>query len=194
MSYDLWRFFFYKQIFAKIRFFLQNNNVQLKKFQLRPTLSAKILKIEKMKLYHGSKEKFEVLERNQAQSPNVKVPNDELLNAIYLTPDYDFAIAMCAPPEGHNEIDDDNKKIILENPEKFDTESDIYIYSIESDKIPQENLKRVDKLQYAVVDTPEIKPDLVEHLKAGEILKYYELTNWKPKEPTGELRENIRIK
>jgi hypothetical protein len=147
-----------------------------------------------MKLYHGSKEKFEVLERRQAQSPYVKVPDSELLNAIYLTPHLSFAIACGAQPTGVSNVDNENKKITFEHPERFDPERDIYIYSIESENISLENLKKISEDQYAIIDIPEIKPDSVEQLKAGEVLKYYELTNWKPEEPAGELRENMRIK
>ncbi len=51
-----------------------------------------------MKLYHGSKVKSKQLERKQAQKGESGVLEDELLNAIYLTPDYGRAVAMGSFP------------------------------------------------------------------------------------------------
>jgi hypothetical protein len=152
-----------------------------------------------MLLYHGSKEKFEKLKPQQAQAgEGIEVPQDERQEAIYLTPNYKFAVACAARPEGVSRIDDEDGKIEFENPEKFDPEQDIYIYWVNSENIPKENLKpvkndkgEIDKNQLAVVETDELLPDFVECKKAIEVEKYYELTNWK-KETKQE--NSIKIK
>ncbi len=100
-----------------------------------------------MKLYHGSKYKLDKLESRQASSV-ADVPEKELLDAIYLTPDYAFAIAVAARPEGATNIDNEAKTIEFERPDKFDPRSEIYIYVFDSDKIFAKNLVRVDERQF----------------------------------------------
>lgn len=147
-----------------------------------------------MLLYHRSKEKFEKLKPQQAQAgEGVEVPQDERKKAIYLTPNYKFAVACAARPDGLSKIDNETGKIEFENPEKFNPEQDIYIYWVNSENIPEEKLKpvkddngEIDENQFAVVDTEELLPDFIEQKKAIEVEKYYELTNWK--------KENIQEK
>ncbi len=147
-----------------------------------------------MLLYHGSKQKFEKLERRQASSPYVDVPEGEKLEAIYLTSDYGFAVAHAARPDGVTRIDNENKTIEFEHPEKFDPQIDIYIYTIDGDKIPPEHLKKENELQYAVTELSELEPSFVENKKAEEILKYYKLLNWEKKENTKEISNENKFK
>jgi hypothetical protein len=129
-----------------------------------------------MKLYHGSPNSFDTIRKSQAlASDGIKVPNDELLNAIYLTPKFEFALAIASMPEGAVDIDDETKTIKFENPEAFDPEKEVYIYEIDSELISKENLKEVDELQVAVLNTDEIKPTIKHVCMAGDIEKYYEL-------------------
>jgi hypothetical protein len=152
-----------------------------------------------MLLYHGSKEKFEKLRPQQAQAgEGVEVPKDELQKAIYLTPNYKFAVACAARPDGVSNIDDKNGKIEFEKPETFNPEQDIYIYCVNSENVPPENLKpvkdnngEIDKNQFVIINTDELLPDYVECKKAIEVEKYYELTNWK-KETVQENSTKIR--
>ena len=141
-----------------------------------------------MIFYHGSVKKLQILKRQQARSrEDVAVPGNELLNAIYFTPDIGFAIAVASMPEGLAEIDDKNHKITFENPNLFDPEKEIFIYEIDSENIPETKLKKVDDLQYAI-DADEIVPERIQELKAEEVLKYYELTNWVKKESEKEFK------
>lgn len=129
-----------------------------------------------MLLYHGSGHKLDILTPQQAQAgEGVSVPEGELLKAIYFTPNRESAIAMAARPEGLTKINDEEKTIEFEHPELFDLEKEIYLYAIDSDSIPKENIRQIDSWQYAVVDLPEIKPESVEVLRAGEVERYYEL-------------------
>lgn len=144
-----------------------------------------------MILYHGSSHRLTSLERRQAQQgEGMNVPEKELLNAIYLTPDYGFAIAMGSMPEGAANINDEKKTIEFENPYLFNPEKEVFVYEVDTSNIPTENLVEVDERQYAVINTDEIKPSSIQELKAREILKYYELTNWKE----GDEEQNSEIK
>ena len=133
-----------------------------------------------MLLYHGSsKPETPTLKKNQASTDGkVPVPEGELLDAVYLTPNLEFAIAVAAMPEGGADIDDEKRTIEFEKPELFDPKREIFVYEIDTNKIPEENLRQIDEKQYAVVGIDEIKPDNVRRFKGEEVLKYYDLINW----------------
>jgi hypothetical protein len=128
-----------------------------------------------MKLYHGSRYNLEKI--NNRQASNLSSNKKQTLNGIYLTPDYEFAIAMASRPRGNNNIDNTNKVIKFGNPELFNPEKDIYIYTFDSENISTENLQYIDKLQYVVTGENELIPLQKETLKARELLKYYKTTN-----------------
>jgi len=141
-----------------------------------------------MKLYHDTSQKLEILKRNQAgPKKGRKAPEGDCLNAVYFTPKFGFALAMGSLPEGHTKVDNEENKITFENPELFDLERDVFIYEIDSEDIPKSKLRKVDETQYAV-DMDEVAPRQEYLAKAGEILKYYELVNWKGKELNAELK------
>jgi hypothetical protein len=150
-----------------------------------------------MKLYHGTKKQLDYLEAKQAVSPYPnEIPKDEILEAVYLTPDYGRAIAMGSRPEGNTIIDDENHKITFENPELFDPNQDIYIYNLDSEIFPLDELKPGENgLDYvAMVKKKLIVPE-VKKVKAREVLDYYELTNWKEnKEIKEKISNSFRVK
>jgi len=147
-----------------------------------------------MKLYHGSKGKFSYLQRQQAQSM-VEVPKDEILNAIYLTPDYGRALAMGCTPNGENNFDDDNHKIKFENPQLFDPNESIYIYCVDSETIPKDKIKLGENGFDYVVDEDTIIPQEIKETKAREVLNLYELTNWKENnEIMNEINNSFKMK
>jgi hypothetical protein len=128
-------------------------------------------------LFHGSPYKIESLKRNQATAgEGVAVPEGELRNAIYLTPDYGFALAMAvsATIEGLADIDDEKRIIKFEDPKLFNPETDIFIYKINTDGIAEKLIERVDERQVAL-HVDEITPVAVETIKAKELLKYYQV-------------------
>lgn len=148
-----------------------------------------------MILYHGSPHKIDRLEKRRAGAAgNVEVPEGELLDAIYFTPDYGFAVACAARPEGVTQIDGEEKTIKFEHPGSFDPEQEIFIYRVDSEKIPAENLEQVDDHQYAVVGLEKITPEFVEHKKAGEVLNYYKIIDWEPKEGAEEKPIENRVR
>ena len=57
-----------------------------------------------MYLYHGSKDPFSILKKQKAHAPPGR-PLEEALEAIYLTPDFLFALACAARPPGTSDID-----------------------------------------------------------------------------------------
>jgi len=138
-----------------------------------------------MKLYHSSKLRLETLKPQQARKSELlsdsDVPSEELQKAIYFTSDYGYAVAMGSRPNGLTTINFDDKKITFQNSELFKPDGEIYIYEIDSNDIPIENLKQLenDKLQYVVenmnIPASECK---IKTIKAREVLNYYELTNW----------------
>ncbi len=149
-----------------------------------------------MKLYHGSPDNIEVIKRSQARAgEGVTVPEDELLDAIYLTADYEYALVMASMPEGRVDIDDKAHMIELENPDLFDPEKKVYIYEIDSETIPQENLKEVgeDGLQFAVLNMSELKPTNKHEHKAGDVEQSYEFKNWK-RQPENETLSEFKAK
>jgi len=134
-----------------------------------------------MLLYHGSKTKIESIEKRQARAKlGVDVPEDELQNAIYFTPSRETAIAMASRPEGLTKINDN--EIWFENPEKFNPDLDIYIYTIDSDKIDSSFLKQCEDENQFVYLGDNLMPENTEKLKAIEVAKYFKLLNWKSKE------------
>ncbi|MBU0613190.1 hypothetical protein KKB10_04185 [Patescibacteria group bacterium] len=68
-----------------------------------------------MKLYHGSKNSnLKTIRKQQAGAgEGIDVPKDELLEAIYLTPDYGFALACAARPDGVSHINESPKLLSL---------------------------------------------------------------------------------
>ena len=135
-----------------------------------------------MKLYHGSKNNFASIRKIQAgKADNIEVPENELLNAIYLTPDYGFALACAARPEGVTNIDGENKFITFEKPELFDPEEEVSVYEIDVEHIPKEKVIKVDDHQYAIVGVDELNISRRFPHKAKDVQNYYELKNWKEK-------------
>ena len=133
-----------------------------------------------MILYHGSPHNFRVIKRNQASAEqSLNVPEAELQNKIYVTPDFKFALAMGVGVEGVTHVDGDT--ISFQNAHKFDPEAHIYVYEIESSDIPEEKLEYIDDHQYAI-DLNELEPHKVTEHKAGEILTYHRLTEFRPQQ------------
>jgi hypothetical protein len=122
-----------------------------------------------MKLYHGSKKKVRKLKKQQAWNPP-GTPHEEGLNGIYLTPDFAFALVSAARPLGITEVNHKERTVHFENPLSKDLT--IYIYVVDSEKIPSSKLRWIDQYQ-VLVDVEELKPDKIETYKAGEVLKYY---------------------
>jgi hypothetical protein len=149
-----------------------------------------------MILYHGSPNKFEVLKPNQAEAgDNITVPPNELQNAIYLSPNRAFAIAMCAMPKGLTHVDYDQMTIETEHPENFDPDMKIYVYTIESDKFPKEEFEFLEDGMQAVSHLDEMRPESVEELTAGEVLKYYKLLNYEnPESVKNDLKAEFKLR
>jgi len=98
------------------------------------------------------------------------------LEAIYLTPDYAYALIMAAKPNGSTRIDTDNKTVAFENPNLFDSQRKIYVYEVD---VAEEEARKIDGLQYVVENIDEIKPVHKFIHKAGDIEKYYKIEKWK---------------
>lgn len=145
-----------------------------------------------MKLYHGSKNgNLTIIKKMQAQAgKNVEVHEDELKNGIYLTPHYEYALAMAIRPNGVTHIDDETKTIEFENPELFFPEKDVYVYEIE---VSEKDIRQFDKNQCVVEHLDEIKPAAMHRHKAKEIEQYYELKNLN-KEHKKESNDEFKIK
>jgi hypothetical protein len=144
-----------------------------------------------MILYHGSKQKLDTIRKNQARKPgDAPVPENELLNAIYLDSDRGFAVAMAARPNGTTHISDNDgeRTIEFEHPELFDPTQEVFLYEIDTTKIPQENLRQIDGHQWVIENIDEIKPDSVENLHAEEVFKYYELRPWRERQESEEFK------
>lgn len=156
-----------------------------------------------MIFYHGSKEFYDVLKPQQAEAgEDADVHEDELKNAIYLTPFREFAIFNGAKPNGLSYVHDgdgekrseDGKIKVDCDRDFYESERSIYVYKIDSENVPPENLVRVrvkggeyDEGQYAVIGMDELKYDEYEEMKASEVEKYYELLDW-----TKESREKFK--
>lgn len=134
-----------------------------------------------MKLYHGSKYDGEKIESRQATKAEnlLDVPEEELQNGIYMSPDYEFALSMGVRPHGETITDNNGKTISFENLKLFNPDENIFIYTFDSDKIPAENLKYIDNLHYIFKGKDGLTPISKETLKAKELFKYYRLVDWK---------------
>ena len=132
-----------------------------------------------MYLYHGSRFLQKKLSRKQAYAPAGR-PSQEGLNAIYLSPDFAFALVSGARPEGVTKVDHNNRTVHFENQEKFDPNMDVYIYVVDSSQIPDDKIihvvinGKIDNSQIAV-DLDEIEPLKVERHKAGEVFQHYKI-------------------
>ena len=149
-----------------------------------------------MTLYHGSPNRFEVLKSNQAEKGDgVVVPENELQDAIYLSTDRAFALAMCSMPKGLTRVDHDKMTIETEFPEDFDPGMNIYMYAVDSEKIPKEKLEFLSDGMQVVAHLDEIVPESVSELTAGEVLKYYKLLNHEDPEGTrSEIKSEFRLR
>lgn len=128
-----------------------------------------------MYLYHGSKQSFPTLKKQQAHAPPGRPP-EEALEAIYLTPDFLFALACAAGPPGTSDMDLIKRLISFDNPEQFNSDETIYIYYVDLTKISDDKKIYIDPWQIAVTED-EITPDKVETYKAGDLWKYYRLVD-----------------
>lgn len=147
-----------------------------------------------MKLYHGSKNNFTSIRKNLAvKADNIEVPSNELLNGIYLTPNYGFALA-CAvrPNDSFTEIDEENKSITFEKPELFDSEEEVFVYETDIENISKEKIIEIDENQFVIVDIDELKVLNKFPHKAKEIKNYYELKNWKEKPEENKIEFKLR--
>ena len=124
-----------------------------------------------MYLYHGSKKLFPKLKKQKAHAPQGRPP-EEALEAIYLTPDFLFALACAARPPGGSNIDLTERIICFENPDQFEPNETIYIYFVDSTKISEDKKIEIDPWQVAVTED-EITPEKVETYKSGDLLKHY---------------------
>ena len=132
-------------------------------------------------LYHGSKQSFSKLRKHEAHAPPGRPP-EEALEAIYLTPDFPFALFCAAVPPGTNKMgwsEPDEKRVVsFENPDQFAPDETIYIYFVDATKISEDKKIYIDSLQVAVTED-EITPDKVETYKAGDLWKYHRcVDNW----------------
>ncbi len=139
-----------------------------------------------MKLFHASKTKFDVIKRSQAlAAEGLEVPEGELQNKIYFTPEIGVALAMGARPPGITSIS--GGKISFENVDEFDPEEAVYIYEID---IEEDLVEFIDDEQ-VTIDLDEIRPSIVHEFKAKDVFDYYELSEWRPPaEYTNETKFN----
>ena len=128
-----------------------------------------------MYLYHGSKQSFQTLKKQKAHAPQGRPP-EEALEAIYLTPDFLFALACAAGPPGTSDMDLIKRLISFDNPDQFDPDETIYIYYVDLTKISDDKKIYIDPWQIAVT-LDEIIPDKVETYKSSDLWKYYRLFN-----------------
>ena len=148
-----------------------------------------------MILYHGSKGKYDNLEKRQAQKADgIEVPKEELQEAIYLSTDYAFALAMCSMPDGLTYVNDD-MTIKTEFPEQFDPNMRVYIYSINSESIPAEKLEFLEDGLQVVCHLDKLPYESLTETTAGEVLKYYKLLDYEGGEGAGkEIKQEYKIK
>lgn len=146
-----------------------------------------------MKLYHGSKYNLDKLINKQATNGSFdNVPKEELLNGIYLTPNYGFAVAMAARPNGGTRIDDG--KISFENEQLFNPDQDVFIYvfDTEEEQFKDKELEYHNKDEYMIKG--ELIPTKIEEIKASEVFKYYELARWNNEFKEIKQEQKIKLK
>jgi hypothetical protein len=98
------------------------------------------------------------------------------LEAIYLTPDFLFALACAARPPGTSNMDLTKRRISFDNPDQFAPDETVYIYFVDLAKISDDKKIYIDPWQIAVTED-EITPDKVETYKSRDLWKYYRLVD-----------------
>jgi len=148
-----------------------------------------------MRLYHGSKRQYTILKPNQATAPADSeqaklIPEKELMNAVYLTLDFQFALAMAARPPGLTKIDNDNgkKSITFENPKLFNPDQPMYIHEVDAAAILKEFWK---KEKYVAIHAQSVKFRIIKYsiLIPLFICSYY----WKGTRFTGILLLTLTV-
>lgn len=149
-----------------------------------------------MILYHGSQEKYDVLKKRQAEKADgIEVPENELRNAIYLSTDYVFALAMCSMPKGLTHVDYSKMTIETEFPKNFDPSKRIYVYTIDSEKIPKNKLEFLEDKMQVVAHLDKMQYESVIELTAGEVLKYYKFLNYENQDGLkNEIKPEFRLR
>ena len=148
-----------------------------------------------MKLYHGSKYNLEnekIISKQASNGSFTNVPEEELRNGIYLTPNYGFAVAMAVRPQGGTRID--NGKISFENEELFNPEQNVFIYvfDTEEEQFKDKELEYHNKDEYMIKG--ELTPTKIETIKASEVFKYYELSKWTNELKGIKLEQKIKLR
>lgn len=131
-------------------------------------------------LYHGSKQSLTKLIKRKAIAPPGRPP-EESLEAIYLTPDFLFALACAARPPGTSNIDLVRRIIAFQYPDQFNPDETIYIYFVDPAAIPEEKKVNIDPWQIAVTED-EITPVKIETYKSEDLLKHYKVVDELPKD------------
>ncbi|MYF98957.1 hypothetical protein F4212_07445, partial [Candidatus Poribacteria bacterium] len=117
------------------------------------------------------------MKKRQALAPPGRPP-EEALEAIYLTPDFLFALACAARPPGTSKIDLTKRTICFQYPDQFEPNETIYIYFVDPTKISEDKKIYIDQWQVAVTED-EITPVKVETYQSRELLKHYRvIDNW----------------
>ena len=103
------------------------------------------------------------------------MPENELQNVIYFSPNPGFALAMAAGPKGITSIK--GGKISFENAADFESDGVVYLYQIDSATVSLNLLAKIDSDQYAL-DMDEIVSEQIEIHRADEVFEHYELEQW----------------
>lgn len=142
--------------------------------------SSELIENKSNYLYHGSKQSLTKLKKRKAIAPPGRPP-EEALEAIYLTPDFLFALVCAARPPGTSNIDLIRRIISFQYPDQFKPDETIYIYLVDPTSIPEEKKVHIDPWQIAVTED-EITPVKIETYKSGDLLKHYTVVDELPKD------------
>ena len=85
--------------------------------------------------------------------------------------------------------------IETEHPDKFDADEPIYVYEVDSEKLPGEKLEYHSDGKQVVAHLDHLKFDAMRELNAGEVLKYYRFIGHEGQEGVqNEIKSEIKLK
>jgi hypothetical protein len=142
---------------------------------------SEVEKEKKMKLYHCSKRRYDVLEGNQEINSPKENKEEENRTEIYFSTSLPYALFFGAKQNGENKMSIENGIIYFENYNNYleakKRGDEVYLHTTDLSQIPKECRKEGEnKYEIAVDKEGGVIPKEVKTYPIDEVEKYFEIT------------------